>query len=996
MKSPASRVPLGFGAFALSAVLIVAGSPAASAAPGPVGPPAPRTADVAGDYIVTLADKPIASYAGEVAGLAATKPIRGRKVDPGSRAAMRYRTYLARQQTAAAARVGVTPTGRYSVALNGFTARLSAGQVAQLRASKGVLSVSRNTVRKATDQTNNVDFLGLSGSMGVWSALGGASRAGRGVVVGVIDSGVWPEAKSFAGSALGTAPPTAADPHRPYRVGNMIHLKKTDGSEFVGTCQTGERFVATACNTKLVGARYFGAAFLESYPQVDGTDFISPRGADGHGTHTASTAAGNADVAASIEGRALGNISGVAPAAKVAIYKALWQGPDEASTGGSTSDIIQAIDAAVSDGVDVINYSVGGSSESSLVDPVQLAFLSAAAAGVFVAASAGNAGPGASTMDNTAPWLTTVAASTMAPRAATVTLGNGKRYAGISTTVSGAVGPAKLVNAAAVKETAASTADAASCAPETLNRARTQGSIVVCDRGVVDRVAKSAEVKRAGGVGMLLVNLTDNSLDGDTHSVPTIHLNPPASAAIKTYAAGSGARATLNPGNLTDRAIPYPQVAGFSARGPSLANGSDVLKPDIAAPGVAVLAAFSPVANPGRNFEFESGTSMAAPQIAGLAALYFSRYPTMAPMSIKSAMMTTASRTVTADGQPSRDAYAEGAGNVRAERMFNPGVVFESGLQDWLGYLEGQGIATESGVDAIQASNLNNPSIAVGKLVGRQTVTRRVTAVKPGYYRAFASVPGFSASVSPGSLRFAAAGQTKTVAITFTRTTAPLGQASFGSMTIIGAGTNARIPVALTPTLLDAPAELAGTGASGSLPYTVRSGISGPFAVTAYGLATSQRERGSVSAEGDPVDYQVSVPAGAKVARFAVVSDEPGADIDLVVSRLVGASYEEVGASQTGSGSESVTLLDPPAGDYLVTVKPFSEAVGTDESLYTVTNGVVPGTATGNFTVTPATQQATSGRDLSLTASWSGLDPSKPYLGFVEYPGGSGTLVMVN
>lgn len=992
LRSPAPRLIMGMSVLALSASMFVAATPAALAAPGPA---APRSSAAAGDYIVTLVDKPVASYPGGLPGLPATMPAKGRKVNPASRAAVGYRAYLTKQQNAAAARVGVTPTSTYSTALNGFTAKLTPDQAKKLQDTRGVVSVTKNTVRKATDQTNNVDYLKLSGSSGVWSALGGAPKAGRGVVVGVIDSGVWPEATSFAGSALGAAAAPSADPYRPYKVGGTVHMRKADGSEFVGACQTGERFAPSNCNSKLISARYFGAAILQTYPHIDDADFISPRGADGHGTHTASTAAGNAGVSASINGHSLGKISGVAPAAKIAVYKALWQGPDENSTGGFTSDILDAINAAVTDGVDVINYSVGGSTESAIDDPVQQAFFSAAAAGIFVAASAGNSGPDAATLDNTAPWVTTVAATTMAPRSATVRLGNKKSYAGTSTTVYQSVGSAKLVNATAVKVADATASDAAICAADTLNRSKVKGRIVVCDRGGVDRVAKSAEVKRAGGVGMILVNLTNSSLEGDTHSVATVQLNPPASQAVKTYAKKSGATATLRKGNQTRTKIPYPQVAAFSSRGPSAANGADLLKPDLAAPGVAVLAAYAPVADAGRNFQFESGTSMAAPQVAGLAALYLSRFPTMAPMSIKSALMTTAASTITASGKTNTDAYAQGAGQVRADRMFNPGVVFGSGVDDWLGYLEGQGLDTESGATAINPSDLNTASIAVGQLAGAQTVTRRVTSVKPGVYRTTASVPGFTAQVVPSVLKFTAAGQTRTIKVRFTRTAATFGQAAFGSVRLAGAGTTARVPVALTPVAVDAPAEIAGHGAAGSVTYPARPGVSGPFTTRAFGLVASQRLRGSVSADADAADYPLRVPAGNQLSRFTLVADQRDADIDLIVYKVVDGLYEEVGASAGFTGDETVTLLRLAAGAYVVSVQPISNGAGASATTFTLTNSLVPTTPVQHLSVTSA-QPGVAGREMPVTATWSGLVPDAPYLGYIVYADGSGTVLTVS
>ncbi len=716
----------------VGALLTLGQLPAAYATPEPVQPSLP--APIPGRYIVTLTDKPIATYGGDVKGLRATRPDKGERVNVKSGRAKRYRAYLEERQANAAARVGAKPLKHYAVGLNGFATSLTPDQARTLQRAPGVLSVTKDQPRKLASNKNPVDFLNLSGSSGVWAALGGKKNAGRGVVVGILDSGYWPESKSFAGEPLGTAQPTTADPYQPYRVGtDTIKMKKADGGTFTGTCQAGESFTGQECNTKVIGARYFSSSYKSQTPISQHTDFLSPRDGDGHGTHVGSTAAGNAGVSASVAGHSFGKISGVAPAAKLAIYKVAFTSKTEPEAVVYTGDALAAIDAAIIDGVDVINYSV--SSSDTLNDPVDWAYMSAASAGIFVATAAGNAGPGAATLNHVVPWVTTVGASTVAPRAGTVVLGNGKKYAGISTTVFGKVGSARLVTARSVKRASAAGGDADLCAPDTLSHAKAAGKIVVCDRGGVDRVDKSTEVKRAGGKGMVLVNLTENSTDGDTHAVPTVHLNVPLGPAVKKYAKKSHATATLREGNLSSTPSRYPQITSFSSRGPSVGNGGDLLKPDIAAPGVSVLAAVAPLSSNNRKFDFYSGTSMASPHIAGIAALYFGVHPKWSPMAVKSAIMTTASRVKKANGKGSRDYLAQGAGNVRPDRMFNPGVIFDSMEPDWWAFLKGEGFDTDSGVAAIDPSDYNSPSIAIGKLVGSQTVTRKLTAVKAGSYR---------------------------------------------------------------------------------------------------------------------------------------------------------------------------------------------------------------------------------------------------------------------
>jgi hypothetical protein len=967
-------------------------SPTAQADPPDPGPPA-----VAGRYIVTLKGAPIATYGGEVKGLKATRPVDGRKVDARSGNARRYRAYLERQQDRAAGRVGAKADKHYAVALNGFTASLSPAQAKRLAKAPGVLSVTKDIPRELTDDKNPVDFWRLSGSTGVWQKLGGKATAGRGVVVGIIDTGYWPESPSFAGGPLGTAPPSGTDdPYRPYQVGGQIRMNKPDGGTFTGTCQPGEtpasNFTGAECNTKVISARHFATAYKANTPVGERTDYLAARARDGHGSHVGSTAVGNADVPATVNGRSFGKISGVAPAAKMAVYKVCFTSVDHPDTTCYTTDSLDAIEQAIADGVDVINYSI--SSSDDLADPVDLAFLSAASAGIFVSASAGNSGPGPSTVDHVAPWLTTVAASTVAPYAGTVALGNGAKYAGISTTVFSDVGPAPLVAAARVRRSGVSVARSSVCVARTLDAAKVAGKIVVCDRGVNTRVQKSDEVDRAGGIGMVLVNLTQNSRDADTHKVPTVHLNVPRSLTVRGYALTTGATATLRRGNLTTTPIAYPQVGGFSSRGPSRGNGGDLLKPDIAAPGVAVLAAVSPDTADGRMFDFYSGTSMSAPHIAGAAALYFGKKPTWSPMAVKSAMMTTTARVKNPDGSLNRDYYAQGAGNARPSTMFDPGLIFESGESDWLSFLEAYGLDYGPEVEPVDPSDYNSPSIAIGRLAGTQTVTRKVTAVKPGMYKASVRVDGVDAIVTPSLLTFTRVGQTKTIKVTLKRRSAPLTKVAFGSLALESTGVIVRIPIAVTPQAVDAPAVVRGTGTSGSLTYSLRPGFSGQFPVTARGLAAATVQQGEVTDNDLDAfgEYSTNVPAGTRVARFTSQSDDPSADIDMEV---YGPDGELVAVSASSSGNESVTLFNPVAGLYQVVVYPFADPPGQPSTTYEYRAFAV-GPDLPNFSVAPASASVTEGVPRTLTASWTALDPAVPYLGYVQYVDGTGTVVEIN
>ncbi|MDH6237929.1 S8 family serine peptidase [Cryobacterium sp. CG_9.6] len=957
----------------------------------------PITDLTAGRYIVTLADDAVATYDGGVDGFSATKPDTGKKLNTQSRASQSYAQYLGGKQKDAAASVDADIAYSYTLALNGFAADLSAEQAVKLSAEKNVVSMTRDELRQIT-ATSSTDFLGLSGDNGVWNSIGGADQAGQGVVVGILDTGIAPENPSFAGSALGTTAGTD-----PYLDGSTIRFDKADGGVFTGSCITGIQFTATDCNTKVVSARYFVDGFGAS--RIGSTsvgEYLSPRDGDGHGSHTASTAAGNYNVPVAINGLDYGVISGVAPAAKVAAYKVCWSGPDAVGSGDdgcATSDMIAAIDQSVADGVDVLNFSIGGGAATTTVSPTDVAFLGAASAGIFVAASAGNSGPGSSTLDNASPWITTVAASTIPGYEATATFGDGQAYAGASISVDRTVGATPvsgpLVRADLVAAAGQPAADALLCAPNSLDPAKVAGTIVFCQRGVYDRVAKSAEVLRAGGIGMLLVNRTSSSIDSDAHSVPTVHLDGPYWDASYAYAATAGATVTFTPDNSTSYTPPTPVVAGFSSRGPVLADGSDILKPDISAPGVAILADGANPAGGAPTWQFLSGTSMSSPHIAGLAALYLGERPLASPAEIKSAMMTSAYNTVDSAGNPVTDPFTQGAGHVDPTKFFDPGLLYLSGTADWYGFI--QGIGYDVGVPAIDPSNLNLPSIAIGALTAPETITRTVTSTRGGEFTAQpVSLPGMDAVVSPSTLSFGAAGETQSYTVTFSRTDAPLDQFSTGSLDwVTGSGTDRVVvhtPIAVQPITLSAPATAEGTGIDGSTDVTITPGSTGDLALNLSGLAAGLRQPNVTDptsantgsgAAGDEFSYEVQVPEGTQLARFDLDAIDNTSDLDLVVYRLDGPGGVPVAGwqSATGAADERVDLANPSAGSYQVLAIVYSGTTAFDVTTFSV----LAGAGDGGFAAAPPVVPGEQGVPVSYTLSWAGLTPDTSYLGLVGY-----------
>src|SRR5215216_1791968 len=686
-----------------------------------------RTAKGVSDvYIVLLEEAPVAAYPGGISGYSATKPAAGKKLDRTNADVQKYANYLNSRHDAVAKSVGATRMYEYAYSLNGFAAALDKSQVATLRATRGVVSVERDAL-KQPDTDSTPTFLGLNAGGGIWSQLGGQSQAGEGVIIGVVDTGVWPEHPSLSGAGYG-APPAS----------------------WHGTCQSGEQWTQADCNNKLIGARYYTKGFGHFGGDLS-DDFQSARDHEGHGTHTASTAGGNANVVATIVGTSFGEISGMAPRARIAAYKACWPG------GCATTDLTEAIDTAVADGVDVINYSIGDG-DPDFLDADDVSFLFARQGGVFVAASAGNDGPDASTVDHGGPWLTTVGASTQNRTfAGTVRLGNGQTFKGVSVTLDLASTP--IVDGSAAGSEGCLTG---------LNPALVTGKIVVCE-GSFSRAARSRAVKNAGGVGMVLYTASESdSLMSDTHHVPTVHVRRSSGTAIKAYiaSAGNGATASLTGGvkefgggNI---------MAAFSSRGPLLPSDrstGDLLKPDITAPGVQILAANSPTAfvgSPGQLFQAIGGTSMSSPHIAGIGALLKDLRPEWTPAEMQSAIMTSARQDVRKqDGVTPADPFDFGAGHVVPNGAADPGLVYPVGFDDYRAFLRSQGLCTNcfgsSPAPVAAPTDLNVPSVTIRALAGTRTVTRKVRNVGPAAtYKPTVSAPaGVDVTVTPRQLSLA-------------------------------------------------------------------------------------------------------------------------------------------------------------------------------------------------------------------------------------------------
>ncbi|WP_201761792.1 S8 family serine peptidase [Nonomuraea sp. K271] len=956
----------------------------------------PAGAEAPGLYVVQFAGAPLATYSGGVAGIPATKPTGHSKLDTTSRRSRLYQEHLRAERTEALRKAGV-PTSKvvsdYSVTFNGLAARLGSAEVRRLRSTAGVARVYKDRVH--TWHTSSTPrFLGMSGPDGVWrSHLGGQDRAGEGMIIGVIDGGFWPENPSFA--ALPEPRPDA----------DAIAAK------WSGECVTGEHEPVT-CNNKVIGARWYNQS---GYGDPANGEFLSPRDRAGHGSHTASTAAG-VPVDASVAGAPVGQVSGMAPAARLAIYKAVWHVAPGVGAGGTT-DLLKAIDDAVADGVDVINFSIGDGYDE--FDPTDVAFFNAAAAGVFVATAAGNSGPGAGTLDNAQAWVTTVAAGTHDVRyTKAVTLGDGATYEGVG--LGGALPAERLVDAATAPAPEVDAARAALCHVGSLDPDKVRGKVVLCRRGENARVEKSQAVEEAGGLGMIMYNNTPaESLNTEYHSVPTVHVDSAAGAAIKGYAAGNhDATAALSA--MAQASQRAPGVASFSSVGPSATSRGDLLKPDVLAPGVDIVAAVPPVSNPANSsYGLKSGTSMASPHVAGTAALLMQKNPAWSPSAVKSAIMTTAYQAGKEDkpiirlSDGARAApFDMGAGHVRPAGMFDPGLVYESHEVDWHRYSCGLGVdmRLDDGSSACAAhgamdpSNLNYPSIAIGDFVGRQTVTRTVTDTTGRdsvYTVKVEAPPGITVNVSPTELTVPAGGSAS-FQVKVTAATPIMNRYAFGSLTWSDrAGHRVRSPIAVKPMMVRHPAAITGSGSAGSQALQVTPGYSGTLKAAPLGLTapsvTTSRLVGTYNGGFDPrnppsspaiAKKTITTAAGTRLVRIATYDEYPdGTDIDVYVVR----DGAFLGASQ-GLTSEEEVLL-PGSGTFDVYVLQWGLPAGTDATdvrlySYALTQ------ATGNLSVAPAEAQARPGDPVTVTVNWTGVPSGSHYFGAVEYFSGTTSLGM--
>jgi len=940
-----------------------------------------------GSYVVMMELDPAVKYNGNINGYLATKPKKGKKFNVNSAHVKKYTKFLDQTHSNTMKNAGVSSKNKvhdYHIAFNGFSALLSYKQAVNISKQKGVIRVMPDEMRyKTTD--SSPEFLGITDAGGTW--LKGFD--GEGVVVGVIDSGIWPEHPSFADDGSYSAPPIILDGAN-CDFGNIGHNPSDAAFE---------------CNNKLIGARQM----LSTYRLLIGAapdEYDSARDDDGHGTHTASTAAGNDGVEASMFDIPRGSISGIAPRAHIVAYKGLG------NLGGFSSDLAAAIDQAVADGVDVINYSVGGG--ASLTGADDIAYLFAADAGVFVATSAGNSGPSAGTVGGpgSVPWLTTVGASTQTRMfEGIIILGDGSEYIGASITEG--VGSSDMIDA--------EFAGGDLCIPGTLDPS-VVGKIVLCRRGAIARAAKSEAVSIAGGVGMILYNNSDvDNLNSDNHAVPSVHIDNTPGLAIKTYIAGGSATSSIiccENGEWGSA----PSMAIFSSRG-SNTVAEDIIKPDITAPGHMILAGNTPTPDPGavqgELFQAISGTSMSSPHIAGVFALIKQAHPDWSPAMAKSALMTTAYQDVRDNDRVSMaKPFAMGAGHVNVDgkankgSIFEPGLVYEAGFSEYLGFLcDAEPSALSSSTCPLlqsigvptDASDLNIASMGIAELPGSQTIIRTVTSVaKDKGWREYTvdiSAPdGYNVTVSPSSIRLKS-GNSVNYNVTITNENASNGEWRFGSLNWRDKTGNYDVysPIAVRGTLFSAPANITGNGESGNSSFDIKFGYTGSYTANAHGLVDATVTVDNVDQDPDQAfdpgdgksDAHVIAVSGAAMLRIAIPTEAAETDSDLDVY-LFDPTNTQVASSTLGGTDELIEISEPMDGNWTVYVHGWSAPGG--DSGYSMYSWLISATPGGNLAIDNAPTSATIGTTQAIDVSWSGASASGWHFGAVSHSDAGGLI----
>ncbi|KAK2982266.1 hypothetical protein RJ640_020818, partial [Escallonia rubra] len=654
----------------------------------------------------------------------------------------------------------------YKHGFSGFAARLSEKEAQTIAEKPGVVSVFPDPLLQL-HTTRSWDFLKYQTDLEILNVSSGSDSSSKSpgsetTIIGILDTawslGIWPESESFNDKNFGPIP-----------------------SRWKGTCMAGRSFNSTNCNRKLIGARWY------EDPDNDISDFNTARDLVGHGTHVAATAAGSLVPDASYYGLASGTAKGGSPESRIAVYRVCTP------IGCRGSAILAAFDNAIADGVDVLSLSLGAAAEYEpkfSSDPISIGAFHAVEKGITVVCSAGNGGPGPQTVVNAAPWILTVAATTIdRDFQSDVVLGGNKAIKGgginFANLQSSPVYPL-IYGSSAVEK--ASEKEARNCDPGSLDGTKVKGKILLCENkdGEYSYKEKLEEVVRLGGIGLILIDDDFRAVASNYRSFPMTAVTSKDGAEILSYIKSTrNAVATILP------------------------------TPDVAAPGVGILASWPgndlSVALPNKDppaFNILSGTSMACPHVSGLAALVKSQNPTWSPSAIRSAIMTTATQTNNLKSQITSaesiaTPYDYGAGEVSITQSSRPGLVYETDTIDYLQFLCNYGYSVSKikllsstipdgftcpeNASSDLITNMNYPSMSISELSSKESkkVSRTVTNVGEDeeLYTAVVNAPkGLEVKVIPDKLQFTKNLKKLSYEVFFKLSTSSNGEDVFGSI----------------------------------------------------------------------------------------------------------------------------------------------------------------------------------------------------------------------
>ncbi|MCE9685691.1 S8 family serine peptidase [Shewanella sp. AS16] len=924
-------------------------------------------------YFVRLLESPVALYQGGIEGYQATSSdvVKGnsRKLDVNSQNVKSYRSFLNKRQDSVIQKAMVllgelNVKQRTTLAYNGMVVEMTQAQAAKLATVPGIAHINREILRKPMSDSGPAIIKAPT----VWSGEAtGVESKGEGMIVGIIDTGINTDHPSFAD--------IGGD--------GYDHTNPWGSGVYSGDC-AGD--FPELCNDKLIGVHSWPAV---TAGYLDHDIDVPANGEDhnGHGSHTASTTAGNVLLEQAVpnaNGESTGvvfdSMSGVAPHANIISYQVCLPGEDDAIgfSGCLPSLTVLAVEHAIEHGVDALNYSIGGGSSDPWNDADALAFLAARKAGIHVATSAGNSGPGPETVGSPgdAPWITTAAAYThdrdfkdktlsgfqggdaVAPEALT-----GKAMTGAF------AGP--IVYAGDFENPNDPGSDPAQCLKPFPENTFESDTIVVCDRGAIARVDKGRNVLAGGAGALVLANVTGgaDSVVADAHVLPAIHINAAQGNELRTWlASGEGHKASISGTEVVHDDKLARIAAEFTSRGPNK-SVPDVIAPSIAAPGVSIFAAYANSQSAGfkespdpADFAFLSGTSMASPHVAGALTLLASIHPEWTPAEIQSALMLTANqKTFKEDGKTPSDFFDMGAGFADIEAAAKTGLVMD---ETYVGYVKADPALGG------QPSQINLPTMANAKCVDTCTWTRTVKATKAGSWTASAigMADGLVLTVTPASFELAE-GATQELTVTANVAAASEGW-NFANIKLAAEGMpEVKLPVAVMANGDNLPGsiDIVAGRTVGSMTYSgfvakdltnIKAGI--------YDKASNLITPQVLSVPED--DYDAIVVTFSEVVpniKFST-SSETAPDVDL---RILDSTFAKIGSSAGPDSNESVAFTNLPAGKYYVVVDGYKASTpgGSDDVLVSVTS-VLP--TEDSLSDTASVKVKEEAGKFSLTFDW--------------------------